>query len=116
MAAECAAHEGTPATGSCTRCGRFTCDACLDGRRPGWCSACANRPGARLEVSGRAKVVLFLSVVGVMLAPLALAGWWLGRSTQPLEADEPLLRGARWLRWTALALWGLGGMLWFGRK
>jgi hypothetical protein len=60
--------------------------------------------------------VLVLSVVGVALAPLAVAGWWLGRSLQPLEADAPLLRGARWLQWTALVLWSLGGVLWFGRR
>jgi len=93
------------------------CSACVDGRRAGWCASCAGRAEARLEVSSRAKLVLLLAVLGVLVFPAAAVSWWLGRSmTQVLEADEPLLEGARWLQGAALLLWSVGVLLWIGQR
>ncbi len=113
MTARCSVHDAQPSIGACARCGRFICEACADGRRVGFCSTCAARPDVRLEISRRAKAVLWLAIGALVVPPLILASWWAERSASAvfLEADEPLLLGARWIRWTVLVGWTAAGAL-----
>ncbi|MBZ4374498.1 hypothetical protein [Corallococcus sp. AS-1-6] len=51
MGASCALHPGREATGTCARCGNFTCDACSqDGASPR-CPTCRERSGATFPLS-----------------------------------------------------------------
>lgn len=114
MTPTCAVHPEAASFAACVRCGRFCCEACLDPRRTGWCLTCARRPEARLEISTRAKAVLGWSIAGLVFVPLVAVSWWLER-TKPapfLEADEPLLVGARWTRAAAAISWVAALALW----
>ncbi|RKH00393.1 hypothetical protein [Corallococcus carmarthensis] len=46
MGASCALHPGREATGTCERCGNFTCDTCSDSGTSPRCPTCRERFGA----------------------------------------------------------------------
>jgi hypothetical protein len=79
MAAACAVHPQASALDTCSRCGAYVCEACLElyGEQP-FCAACAAkvlRPG----VSTRAAVALGLGALGLGFPPVGLLGLWLAR-------------------------------------
>jgi hypothetical protein len=79
MPAACAVHPQASAIDTCSRCGAYVCEACLElyGEQP-FCAACAAkvlRPG----VSTRSAVALGLGVLGLGFPPLGLLALWLAR-------------------------------------
>lgn len=123
----CATHPEAAAVEVCSRCGGFTCAACLqlDEQEPhaATCAACHAREGAT-GPSGRAVAALVAGVVSVSLCPpLGFIAWILGE--HELDAIERgasprrglnLARGARILGMLTVALTAIGllGALAFG--
>ncbi|QAT88794.1 hypothetical protein EJ065_7269 [Corallococcus coralloides] len=51
MGASCALHPGREATGTCARCGNFTCDTCSQGGAAPRCPTCRERSGATFPLN-----------------------------------------------------------------
>ncbi|MBN8472750.1 hypothetical protein JYJ95_40130 [Corallococcus exiguus] len=51
MGASCALHPGREATGTCARCGNFTCDTCSQNGTSPRCPTCRERSGATFPLS-----------------------------------------------------------------
>ncbi|NOJ92258.1 hypothetical protein D7W82_09585 [Corallococcus sp. CA049B] len=51
MGASCALHPGQEATGTCARCGNFTCDTCSQGGASPRCPTCRERSGATFPLN-----------------------------------------------------------------
>jgi hypothetical protein len=74
-AALCQPHQA-PATGTCARCGAFTCDACSRWQaEQRLCRSCFDRLGER--PSRQANVALLLSTFGLCLGVPGVVGLWL---------------------------------------
>lgn len=114
MSASCAVHREAPALDTCSRCGAYVCEACLElyGAQP-FCAGCAARV-LRPGVSTRATVALGLSGLGLLFPPLGLVGLWLARRElreiaaggAPLPG-RPIARAARALGLVAVAFCAL---------
>jgi hypothetical protein len=121
---ECARHPTVLATASCPRCGRFACAACLrEEQGQALCLDCLARPQVRLEPSPRAKLALWLSLLGLHGVLVFLpAGLWLAREERKAidagaapSAGRPWVEGARLASMAGVVAWAVLGMVLFLR-
>src|SRR5512147_1689148 len=108
----CAVHPEAVAVDTCTRCGGFTCDACVHllGEEA-FCASCYQRREVTGRASARATVALLLAAAGLFCGvvtgvPALLLAW---RETKAIErGDAPLssrtfVKVARVLGWVSVA-------------
>lgn len=113
----CAVHPDALAVDTCTRCGGFTCDACLQllGEEA-FCATCYQRREVTGRASARATIALLLAGGGLFFGvftgvPALLLAW---REAKAIErGDAPLssrafVTVARVLGWVSVALTVLG--------
>ena len=113
----CAVHPDALAVDTCTRCGGFTCDVCLQllGEEA-FCASCYQRREVTGRASARATIALLLAGCGLFFGvltgvPALLLAW---REAKAIErGDAPLssrsfVKVARVLGWVSVALSVLG--------
>ncbi len=113
----CPRHQ-VPAIKTCSRCGAFTCERCIEQADDGdwWCSTCLGRSEVRLAASPRARRALWMALAGLhgVLPLLPVAFWFAQSEWRAIDrgaappAGRPWAQAARWVSAGAVAAWVVG--------